>query len=89
MTRLEVTCHTQIAHAKKRRTLALITIAHIILSEILHVMHIHSHIVSKAMRHEQAGNSACDHFIDITTDKIESFELLEHISHCSAVYIPV
>ena len=54
MSRLEIAGHTEIAKAQKRIALTLVTITHIVFTQILHVMNIHTHIVAESMRHEQA-----------------------------------
>ena len=89
MSRLQVAGHTQIAHSQKRRTLTLVTISNIVLSKILHVMHIKAHVMSQPVRHEQAGNAAGNHLIHISAHEIQSLQLLEHILHGRAVHIPV
>ena len=53
MTRLKTTGHSEITKTKERMALLVLCISYIVLAEILHIMHIHSHVVSESVRHEQ------------------------------------
>ena len=52
--------------AKKRTAFAFVAIAHIVLAEIFHVMDIHSHIMTESVRHEESGNTAGYHLVNIS-----------------------
>ena len=54
MARLKAAGHSEVAKTEERMTLLVFCITHIVLSEILHVMHIHTHVVAETVRHEEA-----------------------------------
>ena len=89
MSRPEHPCHAKIAQSQQRRTFLPVIIAYIILTEILHVMHIHAHIMSKSVRHEKAGNTFCNHLIHISTHKAQAFQPLKHMPYRGKMHIVI
>ena len=89
MTRLQTTGHPEVAEAQERMSLLIFCISHIVLSEILHIVDIHSHVVSQTVRHEQTGDSQRKHLIHVSAHKIQSLEPLKKMPCGCIVYIPI
>ena len=52
-------------------------------------MHIHTHVMSETMRHEQTGDSAGNHFIDVSFHKSKVTEALKHVADGSKMYFTI
>jgi len=89
MTGLEHLAHTQRAETELRRTLVSIVIANVILSEILHIVYVHAHIVAETVRHEERVGPCCHYLVRISLENTEIDQALGHQTGYGLVYLRI
>ena len=52
-------------------------------------MNIQAHIVTEAMRHEKTGDSAGNHFVDVSLHKSQVAEALKHVTDGGKVHFTI
>ena len=85
----ELAGHPEAAQAKLGRALLVRIIAHQILSEVFHVVDVQAHVVSQAVRLEQAGDTLSNHVVKVATYDVQGPEVLEHQPGYGEMDVPV
>ena len=78
MSRLQHAGHSKVPKTQLRRTPLIRIVAHQILSKILHVVHVQSNVMSKAMWLEHSRYALGNHVVKIPMDKAELAQTFQH-----------
>ena len=82
-------CHSEAAEAELRGAFLIRIVTHEILSEVLHVVNVKSHVVAESVRLEQSGDAFVKHIVQIAAHDVQRSEILQHQLGDGQMNVPI
>ena len=81
--------HAEAAQTEQGRALLVGVVAHEILAQVFHVVHVQAHVMAEAVGHEQAGNAEFHHIVHRAFHEAQVAQAFQHQAGGCQMYVAV